>query len=116
MSANTHLSLIIFCMAQAVSSVQSIKPLRDHIVVQAQPQETMTLSGIVLPTTGSQEKPQTGTVMAVGPGKVADGKIVPMSVSVGDTVLFSKYSPTEVKVKDQDYLILREEDVLAVLS
>lgn len=103
-------------MSQTVSSVEAIKPLRDHIVVQAQPQETMTASGIVLPSTGAKEKPQTGTVMAVGPGKVVDGKTVPLSVKVGDVVLFSKYSPTEVNVKDTDYLILREEDVLAVLA
>jgi chaperonin GroES len=116
MSAKWHAILNIFSMAQEVSSVQAIKPLRDHIVVQAQPQETMTLSGIVLPSTASKEKPQTGTVMAVGPGKMVDGSIVPLSVKVGDVVLFSKYSPTEVKVKDEDYLILREEDVLAVLA
>ncbi len=103
-------------MSQEVSSVQSIKPLRDHVVVQAQGREAVTASGIVLPDTASKDKPKMGKVVAVGPGKMVDGSLVAMSLKVGDTILFSQYSPTEVKVANEEYLILREEDVFAVIN
>ena len=91
----------------------AIKPLEDRIVVQANEAETTTASGLVIPDT-AKEKPQEGTVVAVGPGRFDDnGKRVPLDVKVGDTVIYSKYGGTEIKVDGEDYLILRESDILA---
>ena len=94
----------------------NIKPLEDRIVVQASEAETTTASGIVIPDT-AKEKPQEGEVLAVGPGRVDDnGNRVPLDVSVGDKVIFSKYGGTEVKYGGEDLLILSARDVLAVVS
>jgi len=94
----------------------AIKPLEDRIVVQANEAETTTASGIVIPDT-AKEKPQEGTVLAVGPGRVDDsGNRVPIDVSVGDTVLYSKYGGTEVKYGGEEYLVLSARDVLAVIE
>jgi chaperonin GroES len=98
-----------------VASV-NIKPLEDKIVVQASEAETMTASGIVIPDT-AKEKPQEGKVLAVGPGRINDaGNRVPMDVSVGDVVLYTKYGGTEVKYNGEEYLILSARDVLAVVN
>ena len=98
-------------------TVQSLKPLRDHIVISALGREEVTAAGIVLPDTANKEKPQEGEVIAVGPGKMSEeGKVIPMHVKVGQKVLFSKYAPTEVEVEGEEYLILREDDVLAILE
>jgi chaperonin GroES len=95
-----------------VASV-NIKPLEDKLVVQASEAETTTASGIVIPDT-AKEKPQEGKVLAVGPGRVDDnGNRIPLDVAVGDVVVFSKYGGTEIKDGGEDYLILRESDVLA---
>ena len=95
----------------------AIKPLEDRIVVQAVEAETTTASGLVIPDT-AKEKPQEGTVLAVGPGRWdEDGaKRIPLDVAVGDTVLYSKYGGTEVKVAGEEYLILSARDVLAVVG
>lgn len=94
----------------------NLKPLHDRIIVEAASKEQQTASGIYLPDT-AQEKPQRGTVLAVGPGKRLDsGQLAPVDVSAGDTVLYGKYSGTEVSVGGKDYVILRAEDVLAVLE
>lgn len=94
----------------------AIKPLHDRIIVEAAPKEERTAGGIILPDT-AQEKPQRGKVLAVGPGKRLDsGQLAPVDVKVGDTVLYGKYGGTEVKVNGTDYVILRAEDVLAVLE
>lgn len=94
----------------------AIKPLEDRILVQANEAETTTASGIVIPDT-AKEKPQEGTVLAVGPGRVDDsGKRVPIDVKVGDTVLYSKYGGTEVKYGGEEYLVLSARDVLAVIE
>ena len=94
----------------------NIKPLEDRVVVQANEAETTTASGLVIPDT-AKEKPQEGTVVAVGPGRVDDnGNRVPLDVSVGDKVIFSKYGGTEVKYGGEDLLILSARDVLAVVS
>ena len=92
----------------------NIKPLEDKILVQANEAETTTASGLVIPDT-AKEKPQEGTVVAVGPGRWdEDGeKRIPLDVSEGDEVLYSKYGGTEVKVDGDDLLVLRESDVLA---
>ncbi|MDQ1744818.1 MAG: chaperonin GroES [Pseudonocardiales bacterium] len=93
----------------------NIKPLEDRIVVQALEAETTTASGIVIPDT-AKEKPQEGTVLAVGPGRVDDkGNRIPIDVSEGDVVLYSKYGGTEVKYAGQVYLVLSARDVLAVI-
>lgn len=94
-----------------------IQPLADRVVVKPQDKEERTRGGIFLPDTASKEKPQEGTVMAVGDGKLNDnGQRVPIAVQVGDTVLFAKYSGSEVKLDDVDYLILAEKDILAVMT
>ncbi|MGE4590038.1 MAG: co-chaperone GroES [Acidaminococcaceae bacterium] len=94
-----------------------LKPLADHIIVEAIVKEEKTSSGIYLPDTAAKEKPQTGKVIAVGKGKVLDnGSRVEPEVKVGEVVVFAKYSGTEVKVDEKDYLILSERDILAVLE
>lgn len=91
-----------------------IKPLADRVVLRAITQEEKTKGGIVLPDT-AKEKPQEGEVMAVGTGKVLEnGTKIPLEVKVGDRVVFSKYSGTEIKIDGEEYLILRESDILAV--
>jgi chaperonin GroES len=92
-----------------------LKPLDDRIVVQASEGDQTTASGLVIPDT-AKEKPQEGSVKAVGPGKFEDGVRVPMDVSVGDKVIYSKYGGTEVKVDGDEYLILSARDVLAILG
>lgn len=94
----------------------SLKPLGDRVVVKPKAKEETTRSGIVLPDTAS-EKPQQGEVLSVGPGRVLDnGKRVDLDVKAGDTVLFAKYAGTEFKLEDEEYLILRESDLLAVVD
>ena len=90
----------------------NLKPLGDRIIVEVLEEEETTVSGIVLPDT-AKEKPQRGTVLAVGPGRYEDGKLVPLDVVTGDEVIYSKYGGTEVKVGVDEYLILRESDILA---
>jgi len=93
----------------------AIKPLEDRIVVKASEAETTTASGLVIPDT-AKEKPQEGTVVAVGPGRFDDGVRVPMDVKVGDVVLYSKYGGTEVKYNNEEYLVLSARDILAVIE
>ncbi len=91
-----------------------IKPLGERVVIEVSEADAKTASGIVLPDT-AKEKPQKGVVVAVGAGKVLDnGTRVEPEVKVGDAVIFSKYSGTEVKVEGKDYLVVRESDILAV--
>jgi len=90
------------------------KPLGDRVVVEPGPEEEVSSGGIVLPDT-AKKKPQEGKVLAVGPGRLLEnGKRVPVAVKEGDTVIYSKYGGTEIKVKGKDYVILSEDDVLAV--
>jgi chaperonin GroES len=90
-----------------------IKPLADRVVVRPIEREETTKGGIVIPDT-AKERPQEGEVVAVGPGKYEDGKRVPMEVKVGDRVLFAKYGGTEIKIDGDEYLVLRESDILAI--
>lgn len=94
----------------------AIQPLADRVVVKPMPKDEVSASGIIIPDSARQEAPSKGTVVAVGKGRYDDGKLVPMTVSVGDTVLFSKYGYDEVKIDDQEYYILSESSVLAVLK
>ena len=94
----------------------SIKPLEDRIVIQAVEAEQTTASGLVIPDT-AKEKPQEGEVVAVGPGRIDDnGNRVPLDVSTGDVVLYSKYGGTEVKFGADEYLVLSARDVLAIVE
>ncbi len=93
-----------------------LRPLNDRIVVKRLEEERKTAGGIVIPDTAA-EKPSMGEVIAVGPGKVDDsGKVVAMSVKVGDKVLFGKYSGQEFKMSGQDYLHMREDDVIGIIG
>ena len=93
----------------------NVRPLGDRVLVKPKGREEMTKSGIVLPDT-AKEKPQEGSVVAVGTGRLLEsGERVPMELKVGDSVLYSKYAGTEVKLDDEDHLILRESDILAIM-
>ena len=94
-----------------------IRPLSDRVLVKRlETEETTSPGGIIIPDT-AKEKPQEGEVVAVGPGKAAnDGTVQPMNVKAGDRVLFGKYAGNEIKIDEQEYLILREDDVLAILK
>lgn len=95
----------------------NIQPLSDHILIEPIKQDEKTKTGILLPDTAEKERPEKGKVIAVGPGrKTASGKIIPLSVEKGDIVFFTKYGPNEIKIEDKEYLIAKEEDVLAILE
>ena len=93
-----------------------LKPLQDRILVQRVAEETTTKGGIIIPDT-AKEKPAEGKVTAVGNGKVGDdGKRIPLEIKKGDRILFGKYSGTEVKIEGEEYLIMREDDVLGIIE
>ena len=93
----------------------SIKPLGDRVVVKPQPAEEKTASGLFIPDT-AKEKPQKGTIVAVGPGRVENGNKIDMTVQEGDTVLYGKYSGTEIQLDNDDLLIMRESDILGIVG
>ena len=94
-----------------------IKPLFDHILIEPIEEEEKTKTGILLPQTAEKERPEQGKVIAVGSGKKNDdGKIIPPEVKAGDRVLFTKYGPNEIKVDNKEYLIAKEDDILAVVE
>ncbi|MDZ4727927.1 co-chaperone GroES [Leptospira ognonensis] len=95
--------------------MSSIKPLGDRVVVEPKNEAEEKIGSIIVPDT-AKEKPQEGKVTAVGQGKYEDGKLIPLEVKVGDIVLYGKYSGTEIKQGGKDYLIIRESDILAVVS
>ena len=92
-----------------------LRPLGDNVVIKIKDEEVMTAGGIVLPGT-AKEKPQQGTVIAVGSGEVIDGKKVALDLQVGDEVIYSKYSGNEVKLGEEEYLIIRQKDILAIVE
>ena len=93
-----------------------VKPLRENVLVKRVEEENKTAGGIILPDT-AKEKPSEGKIIAIGEGRVTtDGRIMPMSVKVGDTVLFSKWTGTEVKVDGEPHLIIKEGDILAIIE
>ncbi|MCD6326728.1 co-chaperone GroES [bacterium] len=93
-----------------------LRPLRDRVVVKRLEEQEIIKGGIIIPDT-AKEKPDQGEVMAVGPGRKDDaGKLIPMELEVGDKVLFGKYSATEVKIEGDEFLIMREDDILGVLA
>jgi chaperonin GroES len=94
----------------------NLRPLQDRIIVKRVDEETKTAGGLFIPET-AKEKPQRGEIVAAGNGKkTEDGKVLPLDVKVGDIVLFGKYAGTEVKVDGNDYLMMREDDILAVVE
>ena len=95
----------------------TIKPLEDRVLIESISEAQKTKSGIVLPDTADKEKPEQGKVIAVGPGRIdSKGSRIPMSVKKGDIVLFTKYGPNEVKINNKEYLIAKEEDILAIIK
>jgi chaperonin GroES len=102
-------------LATETQTKTQITPLADRVVVKPAEAESQRPSGIYVAET-AKEKPQKGTVVAVGPGKWEDGKLEPMSVEVGDTVLFAKYAGTEIRLNDEDVLILSQKDILAKID
>jgi chaperonin GroES len=100
----------------ATATKVNLKPLEDRVVVQASEAEQTTASGLVIPDT-AKEKPQQGTVIAVGPGRISDqGERIALDVSEGDTVVYSKYGGTEIKLGGEEYLILSARDILAIVQ
>ncbi len=93
----------------------NLKPLSDRIILKVKEKEETTKSGIMLPES-AKEKPQEAVVIAVGSGEVIDGKKVPLDVSVGDRVIYSKYSGMEIKLDGQEYLIVKQNDILAIVT
>ncbi len=94
-----------------------LKPLGDHVIVKPITEDDVTKAGIVLPDTVDKEKPEKGEVMAIGPGKLLDnGQLAKLTVKVGDKVMFKKYSPDEIKVDGEEYLIISEGDILGILE
>ncbi len=94
-----------------------IQPLGSRVLIKATAKEEVTASGIVLPDTMTKERPQMGEVLAVGPGGLnKDGVMVPVSVKVGQKVYFAKYGPTEIKIDNQEYLVVEEKDILATVD
>ena len=94
-----------------------IKPLSDHVLIEPAKEEEKTKTGILLPETAEKERPGEGKVIAVGPGRITEeGKLIPVSVKPGQKVLFKKYGPDEIKVDDKEYLIAKEEDILAIIE
>lgn len=94
-----------------------IKPLKDNVIIEPQSPEEVTKSGIVIPDTAEKNRPEQGVVVAVGPGKISkNGDRIPLEVKKGDTVLFTKYGPNEIEINDKEYLIAKEDDILAILE
>ncbi len=93
-----------------------IIPLGDRVLVEIIEEKTKTNSGIYIPETIDKEKPEQGKVIAVGEGKNEDGKLIPLPVKIGDTVVFSKYGYDEIKVEDKEYLIVKQDNILAIIK
>ncbi|GAB4269742.1 MAG: co-chaperone GroES [Candidatus Rifleibacteriota bacterium] len=95
----------------------NLKPLNDRVIVKPKDAVEKSKGGVILPDTANKEKPVEGTVVAAGPGKLNDnGERTPLEVKKGDQVIYSKYAGTEIKIDDENYLILREEDILAIVK
>ena len=103
-------------MVDAVLTKVNIRPLGDRVLVRPMEKEKQERSGLIIPDT-AKEKPQEGQVVAAGKGKVSDdGKVLPMDVKAGDRILYGKYSGTEIKIDDQEYLIMHQDDILGILE
>lgn len=97
--------------------IMKLRPLGDRVVIKPTAKEEVSKSGILLPDTASKERPEQGEIVAVGPGRMLDnGMVAPMSLKVGDKIVFKKYSPDEVKVDGEEYLIISESDAMAIVE
>lgn len=97
--------------------IDNIKPLADKVLVKPISKEETTESGIIIPDTATKEKPEQGEVLAVGPGELNEkGERIAMSVKVGDKVMFTKYSPNEIEIEGEEYLIIKEKDILTIIK
>ncbi len=95
----------------------NLTPLNDRVIVKPLEAQSVTASGIIIPDTASKDRPEQGEVIAVGPGKMLDnGQRSAMSVQVGQKVVFGKYGPSEITINDQDYLVIAESDILAIIN
>jgi len=95
----------------------NLKPLNDHVIIKAITENEVTKSGIIMPDTVDKEKPEKGEVVAIGAGKLLEsGQRAPMTVRIGDKVMFKKYSPDEIKVGGEEYLVISESDIIAILE
>lgn len=104
-------------MSSVFIYIMKIKPLADRVLIEPLAVENKTESGIILPDTADKEKPEQGRIVEIGSGKTNEkGEVVPMTVKKGDLVLFTKYGPNEIKIDNKEYLIAKEEDILAVLE
>lgn len=95
---------------------KKIRPLSDRVVVEPREVETKSAGGIVIPDTADKDKPIQGKVIAIGTGKYVDGKLQPLQVKVGDNILFGKYAGTNIKLETNEYLVMREEDIMGVIE
>jgi chaperonin GroES len=103
-------------MAKATSAEPKVRPLNDRVLVRRLQEDEKTAGGIIIPDT-AKEKPQRGEIVAAGKGRInTEGKTIPLEVKVGDKVLFGKYSGTELKLNSEEYLMMREEDILGILN
>lgn len=93
-----------------------VRPLGDRVLIRPSKEEEKRVGALILPVTGEREKPDTGTVVAVGDGKLVDGKLLPLSVKIGDKVMFSKYSYDELKLDGEEFYIIKEDNIFAVIS
>jgi chaperonin GroES len=96
-------------------SMANIKPLSDYVLIEPLQQETTTASGIVIPDT-VKEKPQEGKIVSTGPGRTEKGELIPVQVKAGDVVMFKKWGGTEIKSDNKEYLLVKEEDILAIIE
>jgi len=111
------MNILTFQQSNIPTVNMKIKPLSDHILIEPIKEEEKTKTGILLPETAEKEKPEEGRVIAVGPGRITEeGKLIPVSVKPGQKVLFKKYGPDEIKVDNKEYLIAKEEDILAIIE
>jgi len=102
-------------MSATATNLKKLKPLSDRVLVKPLDKEQEKRGGIIIPDT-AKEKPQEGEIIAAGPGKRDEqGKLIPMDVKVGDKILYGKYSGTEIKIEDADYLIMHQEDILGII-
>jgi chaperonin GroES len=99
-----------------MSVEKKIRPLSDRVVVEPREVESKTPGGIVIPDTADKDKPIQGTIVAVGTGKYVEGKLQPLQVKLGDKVLFGKYAGTNIKLGTEEYLVMREEDIMGILE
>ena len=112
-------SRVVRSVSEPVTNEIGVKPLGDRVLVEplAVNESGMTKSGIIIPDTVTKERPEQGLIVAVGAGRMTDqGKLMPLKVKVGQKILFSKYGPDEIKIKDKEYFIISESNILAIIS